>query len=400
MRILLVNKFHYYRGGSEKYYFELGKLLKEHGHTVGYFSMKNENNISTGDEEYFVDETDMNTGSKLKAFDVIYSPANKKLMTKALEEFKPDIVHINNFQRQLSASIVDAIKEKNIPIVMTAHDLNPICPASIMLYKGQICDDCVKNGYMSCIKKSCIKDSKAKSLIGVLEYKFYQAKKVWNKIDLMISPSNFNRNMLVSNGAICKKNITLPNFVNDISNDNIQFGDYAFYLGRLSVEKGIMNIIKSVKDIDNAKLMIAGDGPERENIEKYIKENNLENRITLLGYLNPQEIQAHLSKCKFVIFSSICYENCPYSILETMAAEKATIASDVGGVSELVIDGKNGFLYPFDDIDKLKEKIALLYSNDDLAKELGKNARKTFEENYTSEVYYKKLMEQYSQLTK
>lgn len=95
MRILLVNKFHYLRGGSEKYYFELAKLLKDHGHTVAFFSMKNENNIKTGDREYFVDEIDMNTGSKFEALNVIYSKKNKALMEKALEEFKPDIVHID-----------------------------------------------------------------------------------------------------------------------------------------------------------------------------------------------------------------------------------------------------------------------------------------------------------------
>ena len=56
MRILLVNKFHYLRGGSEKYYFELANLLKSKGHTVAFFSMKHKENITTGDKEYFVDE--------------------------------------------------------------------------------------------------------------------------------------------------------------------------------------------------------------------------------------------------------------------------------------------------------------------------------------------------------
>ena len=171
MRILLVNKFHYLRGGSEKYYFELAQLLKNKGHTVGFFSMKHEENITTGDPEYFVEEIDLNTGSKLKALDVIYSQENKRLMAKALEKFKPDIVHINNFQRQLSASIIDAIKEKNIPIVMTAHDLNPICPASIMLYNGEVCDDCITKGYAQCIKKKCVKGSTLKSTLGVMEKK-------------------------------------------------------------------------------------------------------------------------------------------------------------------------------------------------------------------------------------
>ena len=76
MKILLVNKFHWYKGGSEKYYFELGQLLKEHGNEIAYFSMNNDKNITTNEKEYFVDEINLNTGSKLKALDVIYSNKN------------------------------------------------------------------------------------------------------------------------------------------------------------------------------------------------------------------------------------------------------------------------------------------------------------------------------------
>ena len=149
MKILLVNKFHYLKGGSEKYYFELAELLRENGHEVAFFSMEDEKNIKTGCKEYFVKPIDLNSGSKLKALDVIYSKENKKKMQEALEDFKPDIVHLNNFQRQLSASIIDAVKEKNIPIVFTAHDMNAICPASAMLYNGKICEDCIEKGYRS-----------------------------------------------------------------------------------------------------------------------------------------------------------------------------------------------------------------------------------------------------------
>ena len=123
MRILLVNKFHWNKGGSEKYYFELGKLLKEHCHEVAYFSMKNDKNVTTGDKEYFVDEIDLNTGNKLKAVNVIFSFANYKKMIYAIDDFKPDLIHVNNFQRQLSSSIIKAANDRNIPVVFTAHDL-------------------------------------------------------------------------------------------------------------------------------------------------------------------------------------------------------------------------------------------------------------------------------------
>lgn len=396
MRILLVNKFHYLRGGSEKYYFELAKLLKDHGHTVAFFSMKNENNIKTGDREYFVDEIDMNTGSKFEALNVIYSKKNKALMEKALEEFKPDIVHINNFQRQLSASIIDAVKEKNIPLIMTAHDLNPICPASIMLYNGEVCEDCITKGYTSCIKKKCIKNSMLKSVLGYIEKKYYDLHKIFCKVDCIISPSEFNKNQLLKGKLKCNDITVIHNFVNETEKTDYTLGDCAFYFGRLSREKGILNLIEAINNIPGARLIIAGDGPERENIQAYIKEHKLENRITLLGYLNQNDIRENIRKCRFVTVPSIWYENCPYSILETMEIGKPIIGSKIGGIPELIQDGINGFTYEHNDVTKLTNILMKLFGNDETVKQFSKNSKQIFIQNYSAEAYYNKLMTVYN----
>lgn len=396
MRILLVNKFHYLRGGSEKYYFELAKLLKSHGHTVAFFSMKNENNIKTGDREYFVDEIDMNTGSKFEALNVIYSKKNKALMEKALEEFKPDIVHINNFQRQLSASIIDAVKEKNIPLIMTAHDLNSICPASIMLYNGEVCEDCITKGYTSCIKKKCIKNSMLKSVLGYIEKKYYDLHKMFCKIDCIISPSEFNKNQLLKGKLKCNDITVIHNFVNETEKTDYTLGDCAFYFGRLSKEKGILNLIEAINNIPGARLIIAGDGPERENIQAYIKEHKLENRITLLGYLNQNDIRENIRKCRFVTVPSIWYENCPYSILETMEIGKPIIGSKIGGIPELIQDGINGFTYEHNDVTKLTNILMKLFGNDETVKQFSKNSKQIFIQNYSAEAYYNKLMTVYN----
>lgn len=400
MRILLVNKFHYLRGGSEKYYFELAKLLKNHGHTVAFFSMKNENNIKTGDREYFVDEIDMNTGSKFEALNVIYSKKNKALMEKALEEFKPDIVHINNFQRQLSASIIDAVKEKNIPLIMTAHDLNPICPASIMLYNGEVCEDCITKGYTSCIKKKCIKNSMLKSVLGYIEKKYYDLHKMFCKVDCIISPSEFNKNQLLKGKLKCNDITVIHNFVNETEKTDYTLGDCAFYFGRLSREKGILNLVEAINNIPGARLMIAGDGPEKENIQTYIKEHKLENRITLLGYLNQDEIRENIRKCRFVAVPSIWYENCPYSILETMEIGKPIIGSKIGGIPELIQDGINGFTYEHNDVSELTNKLKKLFNNDETVKQFSKNSKKIFIQNYSAEAYYNKLMAVYNKYIK
>ena len=398
MRILLVNKFHYLRGGSEKYYFELAQLLKSKGHTVGFFSMKHEENITTGDAEYFVEEIDLNTGSKLKALDVIYSQENKRLMAKALEEFKPDIVHINNFQRQLSASIIDAIKEKNIPIVMTAHDLNPICPASIMLYNGEVCDDCITKGYTQCIKKKCVKGSTLKSTLGVMEKKYYDIHKVFRKIDCIISPSEFIKNQLVNGKLKYSEIVTLHNFVNESERNEYVLGDYAFYLGRLSKEKGILNLIEAIGYIPNAKLLIAGDGPEREKIEAYISEHKLDGRITLLGYQNQDSIHKYITNSRFVVIPSICNENCPYSVLEAMEIGKPIVASRIGGIPELIADGENGYLYKADDINELKEKLMLMLDNDDKVNRFAQKSRELYESYYSPDSYYNELIKIYNKV--
>lgn len=398
MRVLLVNKFHYLRGGSEKYYFELAQLLKSKGHTVGFFSMKHEENITTGDAEYFVEEIDLNTGSKLKALDVIYSQENKRLMAKALEEFKPDIVHINNFQRQLSASIIDAIKEKNIPIVMTAHDLNPICPASIMLYNGEVCDDCITKGYAQCIKKKCVKGSTLKSTLGVMEKKYYDFHKVFRKIDCIISPSEFNKNQLVNGNLKYNEIVALHNFVNESERNDYVLGDYAFYLGRLSKEKGILNLIEAIGDIPDAKLLIAGDGPERERIEAYISEHKLDGRITLLGYQNQDSIHKYITNSRFVVIPSICNENCPYSVLEAMEIGKPIVASRIGGILELIADGENGYLYKADDINELKEKLALLLDDDEKVNRFAQKSRELYESYYSPDSYYNELIKIYNKV--
>ena len=405
MKVLLVNKFHYLKGGSEKYYFELGELLKSHGHEVAYFSMEDEKNISTGDKEYFVEKLDLNTGSKLKAFDVIYSKKNKKKMEEALDDFKPDIVHLNNFQRQLSASIISPIKKRNIPIIYTAHDVQAICPAISMLDNNQeICEKCMGGKYSNCFKNKCNKGSTLKSLLGAIEGKYYRNNKIYtDKIDAIITPSKFYKNKFIEDGVNENKIIALHNFINiDEYNVNVEDDGYAFYFGRLSKEKGILNLIdafsnliKENNNFQDKKLLIAGDGPEKEKINRKITDEKLENNIVLVGYLNQDMLRNYIRKCRFSVVPSVWYENCPYSIIETQVIGKPIIGSNIAGIPEMVVDKHSGFIYKFDDIDDLANKMKILFSNKKLAQEYGENARRDALIEYDSEKYYDEIIRLY-----
>lgn len=401
MRILLVNKFHWLKGGSEKYYLELGELLKSHGHEVAFFSMKNEKNIHTDCKEYFVEPLDLNTGSKIKALDVIYSKANKKKMEQALEEFKPDIVHLNNFQRQLSSSIIEPIKKRNIPIVFTAHDVQAICPGITMMDNDkQICEMCMKGKYLNCIRKRCNKNSKAKSIIGAIEGYYYRHKNIYTKkIDYIITPSEFYKNKFIQDGISEKKISALHNFI-ELKDYDLETSDegYALYLGRLSEEKGILNLINAFMKLKGKKLYIAGEGPEKENIEKIIRDNGLEENIKLLGFLNSPQMKEQIRKAKFIVVPSIWYENCPYSVMETLVIGKPVVGANIGGIPELVKDNENGLIYQYNNIDDLSNKMKTLFENDELVRNLSKNAREESRKLYGKEVYYEKIMEIYEKL--
>ena len=397
MKILLVNKFHWLKGGSEKYYFELGELLKKYGHKVAYFSMYDEKNIQTGDKEYFVEQFDLNNSSKIKALNVIY---NKKYYWQIIiNDYKPDIVHINNFQRQLSASIIKPIKKRNIPIVFTAHDVQAICPAITMMDNDKnICELCMHGHYMNCIKKSCNKGSKLKSILGAIEGYYYRLNKIYTqKIDFIIAPSEFYKSKFIEDGINPQKIEAIHNPI-EVKDYDINTKDegYALYFGRLSKEKGILTLIEAFSKCKNGKLYIAGEGPEKENVEQIIKEKKLEKRIKLLGFLNRKAMIDVTSKAKFVVVPSIWYENCPYSVLETLAIGKAVIGANIGGIPELISHNKNGFIY--NNSEELTEYMNELFENEELLKKYCKESKKLAKEYYSKEKYYQKLENIYQSL--
>ena len=274
MKILLVNKFHYLKGGSETYYFALGKMLSNAGHKVIYFSMRDDNNIPCEQDKYFVDNVDYN--SKMNPVQIarssaklLYSFEAKKKFRKLIEDERPDIIHLNIFQSQLTGSIVDVAAKYHIPMVYTAHDLKTVCPSYLMMNHGKICDACINGNYWTCIKTSCMKDSKAKSILAAMEAEIYRLKKTYSKIDLIICPSKHHKRRLMQ-GRITKNPIIyIPNFLPEgtVFEKGPNKGDYFLFFGRLSIEKGIMTLVKAFEIAKTEKpLYIVGTGPQESEI--------------------------------------------------------------------------------------------------------------------------------------
>lgn len=398
MRILLVNKYFYRKGGAETYFFALAEGLRALGHEVAFFSMQHPNNESSYWSKYFVSEKDyvgdISAFKKVQeASTLIYSFEARRKFEALLEEFKPDVIHMNNVHRQLTLSILDApyLKKHHVPVVYTAHDYILLCPAYTMVNgRGEVCDACLDRRFMHATKNVCVKGSRAKSLLASVEAEFLKYHHSYDKIDAIIAPSEFMKSKL-DEGGYAGRTIAMQNFLTDsqmamgarVANthkfDDAQAGvrPYVLFFGRLSQEKGILTLVKAFlqaagleryADSDAAAghkgflpdtwdLHIVGDGPKREAIEQLIASAGPEavSRIRLLGYRTGEDLQREVGNARFSVLSSEWRENMPYSGLESLAAQTPIIGARIGGIPELVEEDKTGFTFESGNISDLKD---------------------------------------------
>lgn len=402
MKILMVNKFYYIKGGSETYYFALKKLLESKGHTVIDFSMNDEKNFKSKYSKYFVKNIDYSKKTNIvkkisMALKIIYSFEAKKKFKKIIKEERPDLIHLHIFQHQISPSILDVIKKYKIPTVYTAHDLKMVCLNYKMLNNGKICEECKRNKYYKCFKNKCVKNSYFKSLINVVEGYFHRWRKSYNVINAIITPSLFYKNKFVEFGIDSNKIYHIPNFLEEkeIMITNQTEKNYYLYFGRLSEEKGIFTLIKAIKDT-KIYLKIVGTGPLENKIKEYIKNNKITN-IELLGFKSDKELYNIVGNSKVVILPSEWYENGPYSAIESLKLGRPLIGANIGGIPEL-IEG-NGFLFESGNINDLKDKIIKLDSLSQSEYKIMEN--KSFEiymKNYTAQNHYKLLKKVYKKV--
>lgn len=365
MKILLVNKFHYVKGGSETYYFGLADLLKKQGHEVIFFSMKDEKNVPCEQEKYFVENVDfnqkMNPVKLVKAsLKMLYSLEAKKKFEQLLIDEKPDIIHLNIFQSQLTGSIVDVAYKYHIPMVYTAHDLKSVCPNYQMLNHGDICEKCINGNYTYCAKTGCMKDSKLKSILATLEAYVYKRRRTYQKLDLIITPSAFYKRKIEEAGIAKCPVIHMTNFLPEGTEYSVSEkpGEYFLYFGRISREKGILTLVRAYAEAKVKKpLYIVGTGPIEGQVCQLIEELHMSDKIKMLGFKSGNELKEIVANSLCVCLPSEWYENGPYSIMEAQAVGKPVIVSDNGGLPELVKNGVTGYIVKSKNIEDLTEKL-------------------------------------------
>lgn len=405
MRILLVNYRYFISGGPEKYMFNIKKMLEDHGHEVIPFSIHSNKNVETEYSKYFVEPIG---GRDATYFDEvkktpksiwqmltrsIYSVEVKKAIQREIRDVKPDLVYIIHFVNKLSPSVITGAKKMGLPVVLRLSDYFLLCPRFDFMYQKNVCEDCLTCGYRSCIKKRCVKGSLFASVVRVFSMKVHNLMKVYDKVDAFITPSEYLKGKLSENGFDKEKIHCIPTFTASKSEvGEPRIGEYGLYFGRITEEKGVDTVVKAYEKLPGYRVKIMGDDTTEEavRLKKYVEEKRLDN-IEFLGFKGGAELEEIIKEAKFTLIPSIWYDNLPNTALESFQYSKPVIASNIGSLPELVVDGDNGFLFEPGNAQELAEKIKR-FDDDETVETMGKNSRKKLEERFAPDKHYNALM--------
>jgi len=393
MKILEINKFNYLRRGAEKHFLDLASLLKENGNEVAIFSMDNPRNDFSPWKKYFVSYVGFGPEDswkdKLKGLFRIYSFEAKRKIGKLLDDFRPDVVHIHNIYHHISPSILGEIKKRKIPIVMTVHDYNLICPNYTLSSGGKDWEELgEEKRFWNFVRGKYFKDSYLQSFLAYLEFAFNRYFRFYEKsVDAYIAPSVFVGKKLVAGGIPAEKIIVLPHFAkNDLEGASCDLRNrkkYAFYFGSISKEKNIPQLIEIFKDLPEVDLYLAG------NLESGLQLPKAGN-IRYLGFLNQLEIEKTIRNSMFVVSPSRLPETFGLIALEAIKNGKPFIGFDAGAYGEIIENNKHGYLCKSQE--EMREKILQLATDEGLRILFSRYALERAAD-FSSNRYYRELMD-------
>ncbi len=398
MKVLLVNKFLYPKGGAETYVFNLGNTLKGHGHEVEYFGLENSANTEGNSIGQYVTDMDFGKGTlkNLTApFRIIYSAEARRKMKKILYSFEPDVVHLNNIHFHLTPSIILALDSyrrktgRQVKLVYTAHDYQLVCPShGLFDCDIQICEKCLGGNYTHCVRTKCMKNSRLKSLLATIEAYYWKHRKAYKCIDTIICPSKFLKSKIDTDPRFAEKTVAIHNFIEPQTKKAAAKGSYVLEFGHLSRDKGTLTLLKAAERMPDTRFVFAGYGEAEPEIAKV---KNAE----FVGFKTGDELDELIAGALCTVCPSEMYENLPYSVIESQTLGTPVIGADIGGIPELIEEEKTGLVFTPGDADDLEKKLRYFLETPGIISQYSENCRKAIFE--TPETYCRKIMKIYGE---
>ncbi len=395
MRILYCDKFGHRFSGTEAHLFDLMDLMRSDGHEVALFSTSHPSATRRGNDHRVVPPIDfrftrLGAIRKVKlAVHAVYSSQARSQMRWMIEEFRPDIAHVRGIYPHLSTSVLWELNAHNIPVVYHVNDFRLVCPGVV---DGLTCKRSISGNFWHVL----VEDSYSQPQVVTAEA---YLKNSWqthrNCVDHFVAPSEFVKNKLAEHYWNADKILALPHFQRVFEappGGNPEAPILCF--GRLSPEKGMVDLLRVMRAIPSVKLQIAGDGPLRAQLQDLAEVWRLKN-VEFLGQMHEDELFRRIAASRFTVLPSRAYESMGKSILESYAAGRAVIASDLGSRREFISHGRTGLLFSPGNTDELSRAISSLAQQPDFARRMGSRGRALLLERHSPEEYCTRLTECY-----
>lgn len=382
MKVLVVHNRYNLRGGEESVFEAEVRLLEEGG-------------IRTRTLE-FTNAGFASGWRRIAApFLSFFNPASFFHARRAIDDFRPDLVHVHNIFSVATAAVIYAAKSKGVPVVMTLHNFRLLCPSATLLHDGRIFEDSLRSWFpWSAVRSSVYRNSFVQTLALALNITVHRMIGTWRRVDRFIVLSRFAKSVFLRGrlGIPESRLAVKPNFTSDRGCSSEKTGDYLF-VGRLSPEKGLPVVLEAFRNTSHG-LTIVGDGPLREDVEQAARESN----IRYLGPLPPDQVLQTMKSAKALVFPSIWYEGMPMVILESFSVGTPVVASNLGTMAEIIVPGANGEHFEPGDPMALRKVIEKLESSPRTATALGEGARESWRNLYAPQGNFQRLTEIYREV--
>lgn len=378
MKILLVHNDYGKYSGEEAVVDQMAAMWISHGHEVVQLRQS-----TAGSRESLI--------GKIHGFCAgIYCSSGVKAMREILQREKPDVVNVHNLYPFISPAALFECKKAGIPVVMTVHNFRLICPTGLFMRDGRPCELCLHKGNeWGCVRYNC-----EHSLLKSVGYAARNAVarltgSYRDCVDKFACITDFQRKKLIQAGFSADKFEVIPNAVDAPDSYEPINGKYVAYCGRLSREKGVDMIIEVARWHPEIEFRLAGALRDKDQF------GMLPENVLLVGYISGNKLAEFYKNAAFCVMASRWYEGFPMSILEAAQYGKPTIGPDHGGFTEIIGRGDKaiGKLFIPNDITDLEQQITELWEHPEIVKELGEKAFRKLQQEYSSEVVYKKWYE-------
>ncbi len=378
LKVVVVHNHYREPGGEDAVFAAEAGLLEGHGHQVQRYTVHNDQVAAMG--------------RAALALRTVWNGETYRGLRRLFRHHRADLVHFHNTLPLISPAAYHAAKSEGVAVVQTLHNYRPLCANGLFFRDGHACEDCLGRAILwPALLHRCYRGSRPASATVAAMVAVHEALGTWTRmVDVYIALTEFARGKFVQGGLPQERLVVKPNFVDPEPEPGDGRGGYAVFVGRLSVEKGLGTLLSAWEGVGaRLPLKLIGDGREAHLVADAMRRIP---GIEWLGRRSIPEAHALMRHATFLVLPSECYETYGRVAVEAFASGTPVIGAGHGAIAEVVIPNQTGLHFTPGDAGDLAAKVRWAVQHPEEMREMGLNARRVYEEKYTPEVNYRRLM--------